>query len=441
MKHLLSQLLIAGSALLSLTAARAEPPGAVTVLQGARIIDGNGGAPIEGGSLVLRNDRIDAILAPGAPLPAGARVVDMTGKTLMPALIAAHSHLGLTQGTQAGAAQITKDNVERQLQKFMAYGIGTVASFGTDHEFIYALREKRRQNAIQTPTIVTAGRGFGMVNGAPPINAGLDQVYRPTSLPEVDRDVDELAAHKPDLVKVWVDDFGHTMAAKMDPALYREVIVAAHRHGLKVAAHLYYLDDAKRLLADGVDIFGHGVRDKPIDGATIALMKQRDIGYISTLSLDEASFVYADNPSWMQDDFFRKALDAGIWEWLHSDAYKAKEMSRQDLAIGKRNVLALLRAGVRVGVGADSGAMLARIQGFGEHREMQLLVDAGFTPMQALMAGTSVNASILGIARDRGSLVVGKKADILVLDANPLQDIRNTEKIHSLWLEGVEVPR
>jgi imidazolonepropionase-like amidohydrolase len=159
------------------------------------------------------------------------------------------------------------------------------------------------------------------------------------------------------------------------------------------------------------------------------------------LALDEASFVYADNPPWMQDDFFRNALDAGIWQWIHSAAYKPKESSRKDLVIGKQNALALLRAGVRIGVGADSGAMLPRIQGFGEHREMQLLVDAGFTPMQALLAGTSENASILGIANERGSLVAGKKADILVLNANPLSDIHNTEKIHSLWLEGVEVPR
>jgi imidazolonepropionase-like amidohydrolase len=441
LKRLVSTCLLACTLSAPIVAAHAEQSAQLTVLQGARIIDGSGGAPIEGGSLVIRNDRIDAIVAPGAAVPAGARIVDLHGKTLMPALIAAHTHLGLTQGTQSGAAQITEENVERQLRKFMAYGIGTVASFGTDHDFIYALREKRRQNAIQTPTILTAGRGFGMVDGAPPINAGLDQVYRPATIPDVDRDVDELSTHRPDLVKVWVDDFGHTMPAKMDPALYREVISRAHRDGLKVAAHLYYIDDARRLLADGIDIFGHGVRDKPLDQATIGAMKQRDIGYIPTLSLDEASFVYADDPRWMHDDFFRNALDAGVWEWLHSPAYKAKGMSREDLAIGKRNALALLRAGVRVGVGADSGAMLARIQGFGEHRELQLLVEAGFTPMQALLAGTSVNASILGIANERGQLAAGKKADILVLDANPLDDIRNTETIHSLWLEGVEVPR
>jgi imidazolonepropionase-like amidohydrolase len=261
MKLIKSQCFLFCAVLLCAAMARAAPSTPPTVLQGALIIDGTGGAATEGGALVIRGDRIEAILPPGAALPAGARIVDMRGKTLMPALIAGHTHLGLTHGTQSGSAQITEDNVERQLQKFMAYGIGTVASFGTDHEFIYALREKRRQNAIQTPTILTAGRGFGMVNGAPPLAAGLDQVYRPTTQSEVDRDMSELAGHHPDLVKVWVDDFGHTMEPKMDPALYREVILQAHRNGLKVAAHLYYLDDAKRLLADGVDIFGHGVRD------------------------------------------------------------------------------------------------------------------------------------------------------------------------------------
>lgn len=413
----------------------AAPATTVTVLAGARIIDGKGGAPLENGSIVIRDGRIDAVLVQGTPVPAGATVVDMHGKTLMPALIAGHAHLGLTQGATSSAANVTEANVQHQLQKYQRYGIGSVASFGTDHAFIYTMRDQRLQGKLQTPTILTAGRGFGVPGGAPPIEIGMDQVYRPTTVAEVAQDMAALAKNKPDLVKVWVDDFGKTLT-KMDPKVYLAVVKEAHKYGFKVAAHVYYLADAKRLARDGVDIFGHSVRDQPLDPEIIALMKEKNIGYIPTLGLDETSFVYADHPAWMQAPFFKDALDPGVWAWLASPAYKPKDSARKDLATAKANALALLKAGVRVGLGTDSGATLARIQGYAEHRELELLVDAGFTPMQALQAGTSVNASILGIAAKRGTLEPGKAADILVLDANPLTDIRNTQKINALWLDG-----
>lgn len=411
----------------------------VTVLQGGRIIDGKGGLPIENGSIVVRAGRIEAIQLPGAAVPAGADLVDVRGKTLMPALIAGHAHLGLTNGTTAAASNNTETNVTRQLKKYMQYGVGAVASFGTDYDFIYKLRALQKNGQLAVPTILTAGHGFGVPGGAPPIELGMDRVYRPTSVTEVRKDMDELAANRPDLVKVWVDDFGNKSMQKMDPALYREVIRQAHKHGLKVAAHVYYLEDAKRLARDGVDIFGHSVRDKPVDNELIELMKKNNIAYIPTLGLDEAFFIYSDRPDWMETTSFKQALDPGVWEWLHSPAYKEKSSARKDLAMAQSNVLALQKAGIRVGLGTDSGATVARIQGFAEHRELQLLTAAGLTPMQALQAGTTVNASILGIDDEQGTLAPGKRANILVLDANPLDDIRNTQKIHALWINGARV--
>jgi imidazolonepropionase-like amidohydrolase len=419
--------------------AMAQPAAQVTVLQGARIIDGQGGAPIENGSIVIRDGRIEAVQPAGTKAPAGARVVDLRGKTVMPALIAGHAHLGITNGARSGAGEINEANVTRQLQKYARYGVGTVAVFGTDHDFIYKMRADQRAGKLALPTIVTAGHGFGVPHGAPPIAMGMDQVYRPTTIEAVRRDFEKLAAQKPDLVKIWVDDFGDKSTKKMDPALYREVILQAHRNGLKVVAHVYYLEDAKRLARDGVDLFGHSVRDKPVDAELIALMKEKNIGYIPTLQLDEAFFVYADKPDWMRTAFFRDALDPGVGEWLASPAYKVKAISKQDLANAKANALALHKAGIKVGMGTDSGATIPRIQGFAEHRELELLTQAGLSPMQALQAATSGNAAILGIDKDRGALAAGKQADVLVLDANPLDDIRNTRKIHALWLRGVPV--
>lgn len=424
---------------MSFAPAVAQSASQVTVLQGARIIDGSGGAPLDNGSIVIRAGRIESVTKAGTAPPAGATVVDLRGKTVMPALIAGHAHLGLTNGSSAGAKNLTEDNVVRQLQKYMRYGIGTVAVFGTDHDFIYGLRARQQAGKLTAPAILTAGHGFGVPDGAPPAAMGIDQVYRPTTIAQVDQDIDALAAHKPDLVKIWVDDFGDKSTRKMDPALYREVIKQAHKHGLKVAAHVFYLEDAKRLARDGIDIFGHSVRDKPVDAELIGLMKKNRISYIPTLDLDEAFYVYADKPEWMGQPFFRQALDPGVWEWLHSPAYKVKEQSRKDFSVAQRNVRALHAAGIAVGLGTDSGATIARIQGFAEHRELELLTQAGLTPMQALQSATAVNAAILGVDKERGLLAAGKQADLLVLDANPLDDIRNTRKIHGVWLRGVLV--
>lgn len=434
--------LLALSAALALAAALpalAEPSAQPTVLQGGRIIDGKGGAPIESGSIVIRAGRIDAVQGADYAPPAGAKVVDVRGKTIMPALIAGHAHLGLTSGTSAGAANMTQSNVMRQLQKYMRHGVGTVAVFGTDHDFIYTLRGAQARGKLALPTILTAGHGFGVPDGAPPASMGIDQAYRPTTVAQVRKDIEELAARKVDLVKIWVDDFGDPKTKKMDPALYAEVIRQAHAHGIKVAAHVFYLDDAKRLARDGVDIFGHSVRDKPVDEELVALMKKHGVAYIPTLDLDESFFVYADRPDWMGQAFFRQSLDPGVWEWLRSPAYKPKEKSRKDFAMAQANVRALHAAGIRVGLGTDSGATIPRIQGFAEHRELELLVGAGLTPMQALQAATSVNAAIFGIDGERGVLAPGKQADLLVLDANPLDDIRHTRKIHGVWLRGALV--
>lgn len=436
-------LMIAGGLLATLVGCTHTPSlktkQTVFVLKNVRLIDGTGTAPRENASVIIRNGVIESIQDANGAIPEESEVIDLTGKTVMPALIAAHAHLGLTNGANAGAKEITETNVTRQLRKYARYGIGTVASLGTDHEFIYAMRERRRKVSNQTPYIVTAGRGFGVFEGAPPISMGMDQVYRPLKVEQVDADMKELAAKRPDLVKIWVDDFNHSVKTKMNPTIYRRVIEDAHANKLRVVAHVYYLDDAKKLASDGVDIFGHSVRDRKVDAKLIELMKEKNIAYIPTLQLDDAAFVYAEKPSWMQDEFFKRALDPGVAKWLASSAYKPKEINRKNLKIAQENVVALYRAGVRVGLGTDSGATINRIQGFSEHRELELLVQAGLTPTEALHIATGQSAEILGVQDVRGVLAAGKAADLLVLNADPLNDIRNTRNIHAVWLEGVKV--
>jgi imidazolonepropionase-like amidohydrolase len=391
-------------------------------------------------NIVLRHDRILVVQDAMEPLPDKAKVLELKGKTVMPALMSSHVHLGMTNGTEAGSRQVTEENDLRQLYKFSKYGIGAVLSLGTDLDFIYKIRDNSQRVDSTLPLVLTAGRGFGVPGGAPPAAMGIDQVYRPKNVAEAKKQVAELAAKKPNVIKIWVDDFDHSMKKKMEPEIYRAIIQEAHANKIPVAAHVYYLEDAKLLAQEGVDIFAHSVRDKEVDMELISLMKVHNTAYIPTLALDDAFFVYGEKPSWMRESFFQGALDSGMDQWFNKN-YKPKASSRDDLKMAQKNAMSLFKSGIVIGLGTDSGANQMRIQGFAEHRELQLLVEAGFTPLEAIRIGTVNNANILGIAKDYAGIAANMKANLLVLDADPSEDITNTQKIHAVVINGKLIER
>lgn len=405
-----------------------------TVFKGASIIDGTGKEAVQA-DLLVRDGKVEALGA-ALPVPEGAEVIDVSGKTIMPSLIAAHSHLGLVEGPKAASANVTEQNVRRQLKQYAKYGIGTVTSLGADGDFIYKLRDERNATAGAGPRIFTAGLGFGVADGAPPGAAGLDQVHRPANAEEARAQVNKLAKLRPDFVKIWIDDFNGSMPVKMSREVRRAIISEAHKNGLRVAAHVYYLSDAKELVSEGIDILAHSIRDQPVDDALVSAMKQKGTYYIATLFLDEAFFTYADQPEWMNGEFFKNALEPGAADLLKPDVFKPKPGAREVLQLASRNLKKLHEGGVKIGFGTDSGASPYRVQGFSEHRELQLLVNAGLSPAEAIRAATETSAALLGMAASSGTLEPGKQASFIVLDANPLEDIRNTEKIRSVWLDG-----
>ncbi|UYL07361.1 amidohydrolase family protein [Bdellovibrio sp. SKB1291214] len=410
------------------------------ILKGARLIDGLGAPARDNVNIILRHDRILAIQDAMEPVPEKAKVLELQGKTIIPALMSSHVHLGMTNGVEAGSRQVTEENDLRQLYKFSKYGVAGVLSLGTDLDFIYKIRENSQRVDSTLPLVLTAGRGFGVPGGAPPATMGIDQVYRPKNAAEAKKQVAELASKKPNVIKIWVDDFDHSMKKKMEPEIYRAIIQEAHAHKIPVAAHVYYLADAKLLAQEGVDIFAHSVRDQAVDMELISLMKLHNTAYIPTLALDDAFFVYAEKPSWMRESFFQGALDPGVEQWLQK-SYKPKSSSRDDLKMAQQNAMALFKSGIVIGLGTDSGANQMRIQGFAEHRELQLLVEAGFTPLEAIRIGTVNNANIMGIAKDYAGIAPNMKANLLVLDADPSEDITNTQKIHSVIINGKLIER
>ena len=418
----------------------------VVVLKGATIIDGTGRAPQQNGVLVLDGERILAVGAPAkVKVPRRARVLDLTGRTIMPGIINAHGHVGLVAGGQNRADAYTRENVQAQLLQYERYGVTSVLTLGLNRDLVYELRDEQRRGAVPGASLFTAGRGIGAPDGAPPVPLAPDQVYRPTTPAEAVAAVQETAAHKPDFVKIWVDDvFGKF--PKMEPAVFKAVIEAAHADGIKVASHVFYLADAKAVIESGVDALAHSVRDQPVDDELVAMMKKRGTFYVATLNVDASFFALADDPALLDDPFLTSALAPESVQQFRSPEYRAKvagdpnvPKARAALANGMRNLKTLHDAGVHLAFGTDSGANPARIPGWAEHRELELMVRAGLSPMDALVAATRGSASMLG-ASDRGTLQNGKRADFIVLQANPLEDIRNTRKLVSVWHAGREIP-
>ncbi|HZN10394.1 MAG TPA: amidohydrolase family protein, partial [Blastocatellia bacterium] len=442
--------LLLASCLLLGSCARPEPKSAATssvmVIDGAQVWDGSGGAPIQEGVVVVSEGRIQAVGPRGSVrIPEGATVIPGSGKTVIPGLINAHGHVGMTRGLKASRENYTEENVLAQLRQYALYGVTTVLSMGTDFEPMFKVRGPAKAGETPRATALTAGRGFTGKGGYPAVLPGNAGVPREVdSVEEARRHVQELAQQKVDVVKIWVDDhWGHYQ--KIRPELYRAIIDEAHKHQLRVMAHIFYLEDAKQLVAAGLDGLAHSVRDREIDDALIQALKEKKTFAIPTLVREESTFIYAQPPAFLDDPFFSRRVDPDIIRQLKDPAYGARVKSDPDfskfpgqLKMGQKNLKKLWDAGVPIAFGSDTGPP-ARFQGFFEHRELELMVEAGLTPAQALQVATSNAAAALRLSPDFGTLAAGKRADLILLDADPLADIRNTRKINKVWIGGREV--
>lgn len=417
--------------MLALTSGVTTALAQTTALVGARVIDGTG-RTIDNAVVIIRADRIVAVGPPAStPLPSDATRVDLSGKTVMPGLINAHGHVGNTVGLRADPQGYTRDNLLRQLRTYARYGITTVYSLGDDQALGFTLRDEQATTPLDRSRLFLAG----------PVIAGdtADQARTMT---------DAVADMKPDLLKIRVDDNLGT-GKKMPEGAWRAVIARAHERKLRLATHLYYLADAKAVLSAGADFIAHSVRDQAVDAELIAALKARDVCYSPTLMREVSTFIYDATPSWVNDPFFLKGVDGSIAAQLSdperqtqnraSPAWRLGQQYKAGLEVAMRNLKTLSEQGVRIAFGTDSGPP-GRFQGFFEHLELEMMVQAGLTPMQALVSAMGDAAHCHQRGGEIGTIQAGALADLLVLGANPLDDIRNTRRIESVWIGGRRIP-
>jgi imidazolonepropionase-like amidohydrolase len=315
-----------------------------------------------------------------------------------------------------------------QLRIYADYGVTTAVVLGSgpaDVQDALALRDAQMQGAIARARLYVA---------APSIRAASTE-------DEARQAVNRNADMKVDIIKIHING----NANDMTPAVYGALIDQAHKRGLRVAAHLFYAKDARGLLKAGVDVLAHSVRDRDIDPEMVAELKRRNVGYIPTLTRDLSVFVYETTPAFFSDPFFmRHAADYDAdMKRLSDPALQAKTRSdkqaqsiKKALEQASRNVRILADAGAPIAMGTDSGAGDGRWQGYFEHVELQLMVKAGLTPMQALVAATGGAARIMKLDEQLGTLQPGRQADLVVLRANPLSDITNTRQLDAVWIAG-----
>jgi imidazolonepropionase-like amidohydrolase len=405
-------------------------------LEGGRLIVGDDAPPIERSALLVEGDTIAWVGRAGERQPpAGATRVDVTGKTVIPALIDGHNHVGLVNEKDGSNAKpnYTRANLVDQLQRYAYYGVAAALSMGleADQELAYRLRDEVVPSAAR---FLTVGKGIAATSMGGPTGEARLGIPSGAATPDEGRQrVRELRARNVHFVKVWVDDRDGSVP-KLKPDVYRAIIDEAHRSGMEVLAHLSRtsaLADAKDLFAAGIDGFVHTVRDRDVDAEYLALVK-------ANRRVWSGPNIPSPGESEEEIAALAETLPASTVAELRRQLAARTAKGNPPHALFElhcRNVKAIHDAGMVIGMGTDGTG-----DGFGAHQQIAYYVRCGFTPAEALRAATSVNARVLGLTK-LGTVAAGKEASFVVLDANPLDAITNTRRIASVYLRGAVVDR
>lgn len=428
-----------------------QAQGRAVLYENARLILGEPGPPIERGAFLVQGGRIQAIGRAGAvAAPAGATRVDLTGKTVMPAMVNVHVHIGYEGYTTWQARNHTPANVVDHLQREAFYGVAATTSVGsspTDQ----LLAVQREQRAGTLPP--TAARLLFMPGMAPP-NGGPDHILREatnelkvvnevTTPDEARAAVRRVAGLGIRHLKAWFDDRRGSYP-KLSTDTYLAIVDEAHRQKITLHTHAIDIADQKVAVKAGTDVLVHMVQRQPLDDEFLALVREKKPYWATVIGLGDPVEVCRKDP------FFEQAMPDAVIAKIRTTkerlSLQAHCLPQPDLVVEQRekqmaiNFPQMLKAGARVVLATDTGIHPGHTFGSGEHVEVARWVQLGMSPAEAIVAATSRPAELMGVT-DLGALAAGRRASFIVLDANPLENIRNTRTIADVYLDGERLDR
>jgi imidazolonepropionase-like amidohydrolase len=442
--------------------ALANAQSALMALQPDRIFSGE--KLYESGEwLLIKEGYVVEIVQTEAELPPEAEQRQLKGKTIIPALIDAHAHLGYQSVDSWGAQNYNDANLRDNLSQYAYYGFSTVFSAGSDP--VALIDELRATIDVESLSLATplaaygvAPKGFGPNNTflyeirsveaeqGTKILFGLDQ---PSDIQTLIKAVEPKRGA---IIKIWVDDRAGTQPKLAQP-LYTELVDQAIKNGIKVVAHQQDSDDTARLAKAGVAGFLHGRFEDEI-GEELSL----SLAESNTFVIPNLGLSLLRNMTIAEDPLLIETLPAATLSRLESRIFPTTDntmtasnsydsiqgqldqlISNLDPSI-RRSFGSAIARGVPIILGTDAGALPDHFFGYSGHKELEIFVALGMSPEQAIEAATYKAASQLGL-NDRGLLEKGRRADFLLLNSSPLINIRATQDIHAVFLLGKELDR
>ena len=410
--------------------------GSSTVLLGAKLIDGAGAPPIEDSIVVIANGRIRAAGSRAkVPVPKDSTRIDAAGKVIIPGLIDTHCHYWASL-----------DEVKKFLLVQLRWGITTTRSVGTDSSEAVAMLHQARDGKFLAPRVYTSGYGFSAPNGSPGFTVPIN---RPANEEEARAAVRTLATQKVDFIKIWVEG-GNGSTPKITPQIRAAIVEEARKHRIPIVVHVTAIEDLRQLADLGVTDMLHTPRDATATPELIAYAKSKGLSFAPTFANSESGWHYYENPKLLEDPMLKGAFHPKGWDRVNDPAVRAKQLAgnladrKEHVKAAYRFIKAMSDAGVRIICGSDTGAELSPVPyGGATHREIEMLVEAGLTTMAAIRAATLDSARVLTRTAnpEYGSIVAGKAADLVLLDADPTVDIRNLHRIHKVMRAGQWVPQ